>query len=62
MKNKLFFKNDNAKDIDSPASLKDLTTVPPTTPEQHRYLMRARVGRRRAIEDRKAHRILLSLW
>jgi hypothetical protein len=60
MRKRFFFKNSNAKDVDSSASLEELMTLPPTTVEQHRRILGARVLRRRAIEDAQAVRSLLA--
>lgn len=39
------------------AQLKDLTTVPPMTAEQHAAVMRKRISHRRMIEDAKERKM-----
>jgi hypothetical protein len=49
----------SSQDVDSPATLEQLTTTPPMTAEQHRNVLHARVQRRRAIEDQLTSKRLL---
>jgi hypothetical protein len=48
------------QDVDSPATLEELTRTPPMTAEQHRTVLQARVQRRRALEDLDTRKRLLA--
>jgi hypothetical protein len=50
----------SSQDVDSPATLEELTRTPPMTAEQHRNVLHARVLRRRAIEDLEATKRMLA--
>jgi hypothetical protein len=50
----------SSQDVDSPATLEELTRTPPMTAEQHRNVLHARVLRRRAIEDLEAAKRMLA--